>query len=141
MTRVEPSGVASLHAHAAVIPIGAALLIGALVTDVLYIETLNVQWETFSIWLLTAGLIVAAVAALVLLAEVLLGRVQRMSWLRFAAVAAAALVSLANAFVHSRDAYTAVVPSGVTLSAVAAVLLIAVGLRGWDLASSMEARS
>jgi len=140
MTRAEPSGAGRLHAHAVVIPIGAALLIGALVTDLLYIETLNVQWETFSIWLLTAGLIVAAVAALTLLAEALLGRVRKISWLRFAAVAAAALISLVNAFVHSRDAYTAVVPSGVALSAVAAVLLIAVGLCGWDLSAATDAR-
>ena len=46
----------------------------------------------------------------------------------------AALLSVLNALVHSRDAYTAVVPEGLVLSAVVAALLIAVGFGGgWAL--------
>jgi uncharacterized membrane protein len=40
------------------------------------------------------------------------------------AYAIAVLLSLINAFVHSRDGYTAVVPAGVTLSALVVVLLL-----------------
>jgi uncharacterized membrane protein len=127
--------------HAIIIPIGAALLAGTLITDGLYILTFNNQWETFSIWLLTGGLLVAALAAPVLLAEVLLHRIGKIAWFRFVAMAAATLISLANAFVHSRDGYSAVVPMGITLSVLTTVILIAVGYRGWDLTSNSGANS
>ncbi|MHB8286782.1 MAG: DUF2231 domain-containing protein, partial [Caulobacteraceae bacterium] len=39
-------------------------------------------------------------------------------------VAAAALLSLLNAFVHSRDAWTSVVPDGITLSVIVTALLL-----------------
>jgi uncharacterized membrane protein len=44
---------------------------------------------------------------------------------------AAALLSLLNAFVHSRDAWTSVVPQGIWLSGIVALLLLIVAVRGW----------
>jgi len=119
--------------HARVIPTGAGLLAAAFVTDLLYCQTLSSQWETFSIWLLTAGLIVAAASGLALLLDVTLCRVARVSRPRFWAVTAAALLSLLNAFIHSRDGYTAVAPTGLALSAAVTLILIVVGWRGWSL--------
>jgi uncharacterized membrane protein len=54
----------------------------------------------------------------------------------FIAVAAAGLLSLLNAFVHSRDAWTSVVPQGISLSALSTVLLLIAAARGWSLAKS-----
>ena len=119
--------------HPALIAIGAILLIAAFATDVVYWWTLQIQWENFSIWLIPAGLVFAAFAGLALLAEYSLQRVQAIVWWRFAILAAAALLSLLNAFVHSRDAYTAVVPEGVLLSAVVTALLLVDGWFGWSL--------
>jgi uncharacterized membrane protein len=50
------------------------------------------------------------------------------------------LLSLLNAFVHSRDGYTAVVPTGLTLSAlvVAILLFTAWADRAWYLAAALE---
>jgi uncharacterized membrane protein len=125
--------------HARVIPLGAGLLASAFVTDLLYSQTLSGQWETFSIWLLTAGLILAAVSGLVLLLDLTLRRVDRISWPRFLALTAAALMSLLNAFIHSRDGYTAVAPSGLALSAAVTLILIYVGRRGWSLSNRSPA--
>jgi uncharacterized membrane protein len=122
-----------LHPH--LIGPGAAFLIGAFATDLLYWRTVNPEWETFSIWLLTGGLVLAALAGLGLLLDVLLRRVRAIDWLRFAALTAAALLSFLNAFIHSRDGYTAVVPQGLLLSAIATLLLLVVGWRGWSLAA------
>ena len=36
-----------------------------------------------------------------------------------------------NAFVHSRDAWTSVVPTGLALSAVVVLLLVVLGWTGW----------
>jgi uncharacterized membrane protein len=121
--------------HPRLIGPGAALLIGVLATDLVYWRTASMQWETFSIWLLTAGLILAALAGVALLADVVLRRAGAISWWRFAALAAAALLSFLNAFIHSRDGYTSVVPGGLVLSAIVTVILLAIGSRGWSLSS------
>ena len=119
--------------HPRVIAPGAHLLAAVAATDVLFWRTDLVQWENFSSWLLVAGLILAALSGVALLSDVLTRRLPRIDWPRFWGLTAAALLSLLNAFVHSRDAYTAVVPQGLELSVLIALLLLAVGWRGWSL--------
>jgi len=119
--------------HPRVVGVAAALLIAPVATDLIYTETLRYEWNNFSIWLLTAGLILAAVAGLAFLADMTRRRVPAIAWDRFGGFTLAALLSLLNAFIHSRDAYTAVVPDGVALSVVAAVILVYLGWRGWSL--------
>lgn len=111
----------------------AALVIAAFVTDILYSQTLSSEWETFSIWLLTGGLILAGLSGLALLLDLALRRLTSIAWWRFAGLTAAALLSLLNAFIHSRDSYTAVVPQGLELSGLVTVILLIVGWRGWSL--------
>lgn len=127
--------------HPLLIGPAAALLIGAFVTDLLYWRTLLSQWETFSIWLITGGLLLAALSGLALLLDVVLRRAGAIGWWRFAALAAAALLSFLNAFIHSRDGYTAVVPQGLVLSAIVTVILLVVGCRGWNLAGARPSSS
>jgi uncharacterized membrane protein len=127
--------------HPRLIGPGAALLIAAFVTDLLYWQTLLPAWETFSIWLLTGGLILAALASLGLLVDVVFRHARRINWLRFLTIAIAVLLAILNAFVHSRDGYTAVVPQGLILSAIVTILLIAIGWRGWDLAAARPSPS
>jgi uncharacterized membrane protein len=120
--------------HPIIAPVAAAFLIGALATDLLYLGTLSVQWETFSIWLLTAGLIVTLVTAIILLIDLLVARGGlTLAWAPFLAAVAAALLSLINAFIHSRDGYTAVAPSGVALSAIVTLILFYMGWNRWTL--------
>jgi uncharacterized membrane protein len=119
--------------HPRLVAPGAALLISAFATDAIYWRTLLFQWDNFSIWLITAGLVLAGLAGLALLLDVARRRIGAMAWGRFAAFTAAALLSLLNAFVHSRDAYTAVVPNGIELSALVTAILLALGWRGWSL--------
>jgi uncharacterized membrane protein len=121
--------------HPRLIAPGAALLIAAFATDVIYWRTLLFQWDNFSIWLITAGLVLAALAGLALLLDVARRGLGGMAWGRFAGFTAAALLSLLNAFVHTRDAYTAVVPSGLELSALVTVILLVLGWRGWSLSA------
>lgn len=120
--------------HPGLVSCGACLLIAAFVSDVLYWKTLLFQWNNFSGWLLAAGLLMAALAALAFVLDLILGRVRAVAWPRFLGLAAAVLLSILNIFVHSRDSYTAVVPEGITLSALVTVLLIVVGIGGWNLA-------
>jgi uncharacterized membrane protein len=106
----------------------AAYFTGAFVTDLVYWEMPDVMWERFSIWLITVGLIVAGLAIIAYVID-LLSRRQMPAWPGVVGYAVATLLSLFNAFVHSRDGYTAVVPTGLMLSAlVVAVLILTAGV-------------
>jgi uncharacterized membrane protein len=134
----RPIGVghAGVLLHRGFIGAGAVLLIAAFVTDYIYYTTALWQWANFSAWLITAGLIVMLVAVLLLLIDFATGRAGRLNTSSFLLVAAAALLSLVNAFVHSRDAWTSVVPQGILLSAVSTILLVVAGARGWSLTAN-----
>jgi uncharacterized membrane protein len=136
MSRVDVAGSPRGLLHPGLIAAGSTLLIATFASDLLYWRTLLFQWNNVSGWLLAAGLIVAALAAIAFIIDVVIARGGRITWLRLAALAVAAILGLLNAFVHSRDAYTAVVPEGIILSAIVTVILIAVGLSGgWSLMS------
>jgi uncharacterized membrane protein len=130
---IQARNIRTMLVHPPLIATGATLLMAAFVTDLAYWRTLDTQWENFSIWLIPGGLVFAGLAGLALLAEHYLDRMQAVVWWRFALLAATALLSLLNAFVHSRDAYTAVVPEGVALSAIVTALLLVDGWFGWSL--------
>ena len=111
--------------------------IGTLITDLAYWKTAAVEWETFSIWLLTAGLVMAAFAVLAGLIDYFgnrrVGNLGVALW-RVGLNALVIVLSIVNAFVHSRDGYTAVVPTGLTLSAIVVLLLLLSGWIGWSTA-------
>ncbi len=111
--------------HKILVSFSAAYFAGALVTDLVYWQIPDVLWERFSIWLITAGLIMAGLAAIVYVID-LAGRrrIDRPAWPRAVGYAIAVLLSLMNAFVHSRDGYTAVVPTGLMLSGLVIVVLL-----------------
>jgi uncharacterized membrane protein len=89
--------------------------------------------NNFSSWLLVAGLLMAALSAIAFVIDLVRRRVGKVSWLRLFGLTVAALLSILNAFVHSRDGYTAVVPEGIILSAIVAVILVVMGAGGWTL--------
>jgi len=126
--------------HPRLIGLGAALLIAAFATDVTYANTLLFQWANFSIWLITGGLVLAALAGLALVLDITSHRITGIDWLRFSGFSVAALLSLLNALVHSRDAYTAVVPGGLELSALVSAILVIIGWRGWSVSARRSSR-
>ncbi len=128
-----------LPLHRGFIAAGAALLIAALGTDCIYYTTALWQWSNFSAWLITAGLIVLRVALVLLPIDFAIGRAVRLSTSSFILIAAAGLLSLVNAFVHSRDAWSSVVPQGIALSAVSTLLLLVAGGKGWSMTMSRTA--
>jgi uncharacterized membrane protein len=111
--------------HKMLVSFSAAYFAGALVTDLVYWQIPDVLWERFSIWLITAGLIVAGFAAIAYVIDLAAGRrIDKPAWPRVVGYALAVLLSLVNAFVHSRDGYTAVVPTGLMLSGLVIVVLL-----------------
>ncbi|WP_026359585.1 DUF2231 domain-containing protein [Sphingomonas sp. PR090111-T3T-6A] len=117
--------------HPFFVGLGGALLMAALFTDFMYSSNSLMQWANFSAWLITGGLILALISAIVLIIDFALGWVGPIRWLDFGLLAAAAVLSIFNVFIHTRDAWTSVVPSGITISAIVTILLAVAGLRGW----------
>ena len=111
--------------HKILVSFSVAYFTGAFVTDLVYWQMPDVLWERFSIWLIAAGLIMAGVATVAYVID-LAGRrrIDRPAWPRAIGYGLAVLLALTNAFVHSRDGYTAVVPTGLTLSALVIVVLL-----------------
>ena len=127
----NPRSAAKLHGQPILpmlVPFPIACFTGAFVTDLVYWQTAAVTWERFSIWLITAGLTVAGFAAIVGVIDFVVGKqIRTLAWPHLVGYPLALLLSLINAFVHSRDAYTAVVPTGLMLSGVVVVVLLFTG--------------
>jgi uncharacterized membrane protein len=111
--------------HRMLVSFSAAYFAGALVTDLVYWQMPDVLWERFSIWLIAAGLVMAGLATIAYVID-LAGRrrIDRPVWPRVIGYTIAVLLALVNAFVHSRDGYTAVVPTGLMLSGLVVVVLL-----------------
>ena len=111
--------------HKMLVSFSVAYFTGALVTDLVYWQMPDVLWERFSIWLIVAGLVMAGLATVAFAIDLAGGRrIDRPAWPRAIGYALAVLLSVINAFVHSRDGYTAVVPTGLMLSALVIVVLL-----------------
>jgi uncharacterized membrane protein len=127
-------GLASQPVYATLVQFPAVCFVGTLLTDLAYWQTTNYIWETFSIWLLTAGCVVAAFAAIAGLVTWFTHRHVRslpFAGLHVLTSVVALVLSIVNAFVHSRDGYVAVVPQGLTLSIVVVVLMLLATWFGW----------
>ena len=115
--------------HGMLVSFSAAYFAGALVTDLVYWQMPDVMWERFSIWLITAGLIMAGLATVAYVIDLATRRrIDRPAWPRAIGYAITVLLALTNAFVHSRDGYTAVVPNGLTLSTLVVIVLVLTAL-------------
>jgi uncharacterized membrane protein len=112
--------------HSTLASFSAAYFVGALVTDLVYWQMPDVMWERFSIWLIMAGLVMAGLAVFAYVINSLAGRRRRSgpAWPRLVGYALAICLAVINAFIHSRDGYTAVVPTGLMLSASVVIVLL-----------------
>jgi uncharacterized membrane protein len=130
----RPAAVAGARTiHQVLVPFPVAYFAAAFATDLAYWRTAEVMWERFSVWLIAGGLVMSALVALAAVFDLAFAK-QRPAWFRALGYTAGVLVSLLNVFVHSRDGYTAVVPTGLTLSAIVVVILLPYAVAGgWTL--------
>jgi uncharacterized membrane protein len=118
--------------HSLLVPFPIVCFVGTFIADLVYWRSQSFLWETFSVWLLAAGLIMAAFAVVAGLIDFAANRRVRelgWDWVQLLGYTTVIVLSLFNVFVHSRDGYTAVVPTGLTLSGIVVLLLIAMSLR------------
>lgn len=99
------------------------LFLGALLSDIAYFQTYQIQWSNFASWLIAGGLVFCGLA--VLFALVNLIRADRkagrpLAYLILLVVTWA--LGLVNAFEHAKDAFASM-PSGLILSALTTLLI------------------
>ncbi|MBY5357906.1 DUF2231 domain-containing protein [Rhizobium leguminosarum] len=130
MTYPTPSSRVLIYSHpfrAVPLHFSAACFVGALATDIAYWRTAEMMWTNFSSWLLAAGLLLGGIAAIGGIADFATGRLPLRAGIGLLYALgnlAVFVLALFNAFVHSRDAWTSVVPTGLTLSAVTVVVIV-----------------
>jgi uncharacterized membrane protein len=120
--------------HPMLVPFPIACFVGALLTDIAYWRTADMMWSNFSAWLIAAGFVFGVVAALAGLVDFVgrrAVRAQRPAWPHALGNLLALCLSFVNLLVHSRDAWTSVVPTGLVLSAVVVAILGFTGWMGW----------
>ena len=113
-----------------------AFLNGALATDLVYCWLRDDFWATASFYLLVAGVATALAAALFGFTDFFGdGRIRALShaWQHMLANFTAVLISAANLFLRLGDPELIIVPTGLALSAIVALLLVFSGWRGGDL--------
>ena len=100
------------------------LFLGALLSDIAYYNSFQIQWANFAAWLIAGGLLFAGLALLFALAN-LVGAERKAgrAVLYFLLLLVTWVVGLINAFEHAKDAW-AVMPTGLVLSAIVAVLAV-----------------
>lgn len=108
--------------HATLLAGSVPLFLGALLSDVAYYQTYQIQWGNFASWLIAGGLLFCGLALLFALVNLI--RAERKAGhpvLYFALLLATWVLGLINAFVHAKDAW-AVMPSGLVLSIIVTLL-------------------
>lgn len=130
------ASVAGHPIHPMLVPIPIACFVGALVTDIVYAQTAEMQWSNFSAWLLVVGIIFTVLAAIAGLIDVIgEARIRRLpaAWIHVVGNVTVLILAIFNSFVHTHDAYTSVVPTGLVLSVITVLLLLVTGWMGGEM--------
>jgi uncharacterized membrane protein len=111
--------------HALFLAFPLPLFMGALLSDLAYRGTFQVQWLNFASWLIAGGLLVGAFALLWALIGVFRHRARRRGRpiVYLVALLAMWVLGFINALVHGKDAW-ATMPAGLYLSIIVALLAL-----------------
>lgn len=137
-------GVAGHPYSSLFLPVPVVCFVGALLTDIAYANSDGLrQWANFSAWLLAAGLLFGAIAAVLMLVDLIrLPQLRsQFGWGAFGLLVLTLILQFINSLIHSRDGWTAVVPAGLILSAFGAVLIMSYGWLWHESRYAPEVRS
>ena len=121
--------------HASLLAGTVPLFLGALLSDIAYYQTYQIQWSNFASWLIAGAELFCGLALLCALVNLM--RAPRKAGrpvLYVVLLLLTFVLGLINAFQHAKDAW-AVMPSGLVLSVIVTVLACIstwIGLRTWS---------
>jgi uncharacterized membrane protein len=138
-SRGVPSTASLFHhpIHPMLVPFPIAFLIGALASDLAFWAAGDPFWARASLWLIGAGLVMGALAAVAGLIDFLTIRRARQGlagWVHFLGNASVLILALINFVLRIGDPAAAVLPKGLVLSLIIAGLLGVTGWMGGELA-------
>ena len=106
------------------------LFLGALLSDIAYNNTYQIQWSNFASWLLAGAELLAGLALLfALIGLVRAPRKSGQPLTYFLLLLVTWVLGLVNAFQHAKDAW-AVMPAGLVLSVIVTILILATAWTG-----------
>lgn len=122
--------------HPLLVPFPIAFLVGALATDLTFWATAGAFWARASAWLIGAGLVMGALAAVLGLTDFLsIPRARGATgWAHFLGNAVALIVSLVNLLLRTGDPAAEILPAGIILSFITVGILLVTGWLGGELA-------
>ncbi len=109
--------------HAILLAGAVPLFLGALLSDIAYYKTFQIQWSNFAAWLIVGGLLFSGLA--MLFAGVNLIRARRKAGrpvVYFVLLLVTWALGLVNAFEHAKDAMASM-PSGLVMSIIVTMLI------------------
>jgi len=122
--------------HPMLIPFPVAFFVATFVCDIVFWRNGNATVATTATWLLGAGLIMAALAAIAGLTD-LLGdqRIRALddAWLHAGGNIIIVLIELYNWYSRYSGGTSAILPTGIILSGIAAAGLLFTGWKGWEM--------
>lgn len=122
--------------HPMLVPFPIACFVGTLLSDIAYWLTANIMWARFSAWLITIGVIFAVLAAIAGAIDFFSNRMiraQSAAWPHVIGNVVVLILAILNMLIHTRDAWTSVVPWGLVLSAIIVLILLFTGWMGGTL--------
>ena len=122
--------------HPMLIPFPIAFFVGTFACDVGFWITGRYGWFEPTLWLLGAGLIMAALAAVMGLIDVLGDaqiRALSTAWWHAGGNVLAVVIELINWYLRYVEGSRAVLPTGIILSAIVVAILLFTGWKGWEL--------
>jgi uncharacterized membrane protein len=119
------------------IPFPIAFFVATFAADLVYLSEGDTGWAGAAMWLLGAGLVMAALAAVAGLTDFLGDRrvrAIRAAWWHMIGNVIAVVLELVNFYLrYTQGAAEAVAPAGALLSGIVVLLLLFTGWKGWEL--------
>jgi uncharacterized membrane protein len=114
--------------HAVLLAGTIPLFLGALLSDVAYAQSYDIQWDNFASWLLVGGLVFGGLALLSALVGLIRADQRRGRYaLYFLLLLATWVVGFIDVLIHAKDAWASM-PMGLILSVIVTVLA---GMATW----------
>ena len=135
----NPKSTASIAGHPIhpmLIPFPIAFFVATFLCDLAYWQSPNAAWATAAIWLLGAGIVMAALAALAGLTDVIGDvRVRALDeiWWHAGGNAVVVLLEIYNWYARYTQGTAAVVPKGLIISLIVVGILLFTGWKGWEM--------
>jgi uncharacterized membrane protein len=122
--------------HPMLIPFPIAFFVGTFACDVAFWTTKSYGWFEPTLWLLGAGVIMALLAAVMGLIDVIGDaqiRALSTAWWHAGGNLLAVVIEIINWFLRYGQGTRAVLPTGIVLSLIVVLILLFTGWKGWEM--------